>query len=134
MWWHDEVLETLLEESASTSDRWALLAATLLDTLQEHLFGESVVGEVSASATECTWNAEGQPLTLRLSQHIAPEQNFDISAVNLQLGCSLDDVLPHFRPGQWPLSRALPATLALHPAAEVFRRQMPVACIPAGID
>ena len=53
------MLETLLEESASTSDRWAFLAATLLDTLQEHLFGESVVGEVSASATECNMECGG---------------------------------------------------------------------------
>ena len=34
--WHLEVLDTLLDESASMSQEWAFLAATLLDTLVEH--------------------------------------------------------------------------------------------------
>ena len=37
--WQYEVLDTLLDECVSASDDWAFLAATLLDTLQEHLFG-----------------------------------------------------------------------------------------------
>ena len=36
--WHLGVLDTLLDESAATCDQWAFLAATLLDTLWEHLY------------------------------------------------------------------------------------------------
>ena len=37
MCWHLEVLGTLLDESALESDRWAFLAATLLEALEEHV-------------------------------------------------------------------------------------------------
>ena len=35
--WHLEVLDTLLDESTREEDHWAFLAATLLETLEEHL-------------------------------------------------------------------------------------------------
>ena len=59
--------------------------------------------------------------TVRLAEHLAPERSFDISGANFRLGCLLDDVLPHFRTGQWLLPRTFPADIDLHPAAEVFR-------------
>ena len=95
------------------------LAATLLETVQEHLLdlarGAQSVGDRPGSEHHI-----GGP-TLNLDTHLSSTRHFDVSGVNLRLGCSLDDVLPHFRPNQWPLSRCFPDDMQLHPAAEVLR-------------
>ena len=58
---------------------------------------------------------------LRLYDHLSVGQHFDMSTVNFQLGLSLDDVLPYFRPVQWSLTRTIPQGLSLHPSAEILR-------------
>ena len=117
--WHLAVLDTLLDECVAESDTWAFLAATLLETVQEHLLdlarGAQSVGDRAGSEHHI-----GGP-TLNLDTHLSSTRHFDVSGVNLRLGCSLDDVLPHFRPNQWPLSRCFPDDMQLHPAAEVLR-------------
>ena len=119
MRWHLEVLDTLLDECASTSDLWAFLASTLIETLQEHLLDTA---NETAVGVNCTGSFHGTcGGVLSLDRYLSSARNYDISGVNLRLGCSLDEVLPHFRPGQWPLRRSFPEGLDLHPAAEVFR-------------
>ena len=84
---------TLLEQSVRRADAVAFyLARTLVEVLVEH-FGT---------------HAHTPPLegrVLRLYDHLSVGQHFDMSTVNFQLGLSLDDVLPYFRPAQWSLTR-----------------------------
>ena len=119
MRWHLAVLDTLLDECVAESDTWAFLAATLLETVQEHLH-DLARGAQSVGDRPRSEHPIGGP-TLNLDAHLSSTRHFDVSGVNLRLGCSLDDVLPHFRPNQWPLSRCFPDDMQLHPAAEVLR-------------
>ena len=123
MRWHLEVLDTLLDESALESDRWAFLAATLLDALEEHFRdGSATLGMTTTTAVPVHSGAPqfgGQVLSLQAC--LPTERCFDLSQVNFDIGLTLDDVLPYLTPGRWPLWRAFPLGLSLHPAAEIFR-------------
>ena len=112
---------TLLEQSVRRADSVAFyLARTLVEVLVEH-FGTHAHTSPSGGRV------------LRLYDHLSLGQHFDMSTVNFQLGLSLDDVLPHFRPAQWSLTRTIPQGLSLHPSAEIFRylAELPLPVLPA---
>ena len=48
-------------------------------------------------------------------------QHFDLSHVNLHVGCTLDDVLPFFAEGRWCIPSRLPTDLSLPAVSEIFR-------------
>ena len=134
--WHLGVLDTLLDECASESWEWALLASTLLETLTEHLYavrgcgGPSCSGAVDRYVTALGADQEASGVgatgdevatAIQLHAHLPRGVSFDLSSVNFRLGCSLDDVLLLFHSRYWSLPRSIPEAVRLHPQAEVFR-------------
>ena len=103
---------TLLEESAADPTCQAFwLAATLLETLEEHIQSQ-VSGAPQEGLTEGS-----PPVCLRLAEHLPPTLSVDLSHVSLPLRQSLDHVIGWTLPGSWCLPTHIPAGLSLHPAA-----------------
>ena len=100
-------LRTLLEESiAQPTSQAMFLAATLLDTLFSHFtvsFPESEQGSLTAS--------EVTPPALPLQQHLPTARQFDLTGVQLQIGCTLDHVAALLHPCACPLWEIFPEHL-----------------------
>ena len=87
-----EHCKTLLDISASTSDEWAFLAATLLDTLFERAGIHTDDFHVPPSSV------------LRLAPLLPAVTSHDLTPVSLHVGCTLDDIAAATRIGSWLLS------------------------------
>ena len=102
-------LRTLLEDSiAQPTSQAMFLAATLLDTLFSHFtvsFPEPEQVKVTAT--------EDVPATLSLQQHLPTARQFDLTGVQLQIGCTLDHVAALLHPCAYPLWEILPAHLCI---------------------
>ncbi|CAE7487959.1 HBS1L, partial [Symbiodinium microadriaticum] len=94
-----ESLVTLLDEASFRDDKWAFLASTLLETLQEH-FEEQQQSGVD----------EGTPLLL--SHHLPQTQTHDLTDMSFDLGASFASASRLIQPGSWTLPHALPFGLA----------------------
>ena len=89
-------IQTLLEECVQFSTRPYFIAATLLDTLLEH-FGDTPDAAASARCQE-------RPATVRLAEHLPTERAFDLTRVQLPVGCSIDDLAALLTPLRWELA------------------------------
>lgn len=78
-------IQTLLEECVQSSARPYFLAATLLDTLLEH-FG----GAPDVTASVCY---RQRPAIIQLAECLPAERAFDLTRVQLPVGCSIDDLV-----------------------------------------
>ena len=94
----DESLVTLLEEAAAHSDQWAFLAATMLDTLQDHF---TDVASSPASANQ-----------LRLADHIPLVRVHDLTTATVDLGPFFASAGRLVLPGSWTLAHELPPDIA----------------------
>eukprot|EP00439_Symbiodinium_sp_Y106_P054919 s955_g7.t1 len=78
-------IQTLLEECVQSSARPYFLAAMLLDTLLEH-FG----GAPDVTASVCY---RQRPAIIQLAECLPAERAFDLTRVQLPVGCSIDDLV-----------------------------------------
>ena len=91
---HSDGLETLLEQSLRRTDSPAMfLAATLVDTLCDHFEHDVALGPADLD--------EGCPDTvpLRLADHLPAARTFDLTSVQVHLGCTIDHVAALFQEG-----------------------------------
>ena len=112
---------TLLEECVASRDCQAFwLAATLLETLEEH---------TKPRLTKCYNLREGEQrgnthvIPVNLFEHLPPAISVDLSHVSMPLHQSIDQAVQWTVPGQWTLLRHLPGDLVLHPAARALVTQ-----------
>ncbi|CAE7691238.1 unnamed protein product [Symbiodinium sp. CCMP2592] len=101
-------LQTLLDQSAAASDRWAFLSATLLDTLLEHAAGNAPCTEYAPAPVGCY----PHHAPLRLSEHLPEAVTFDISGAAFCPECDIDTVARVTRP-HWALQETVPAAASI---------------------
>ena len=118
-------LQTLLEESLhAASGHPYFLAATLLETLEEHFESIPVSSAVQyAISNDSSHNARSP--TLRLFGRPELITVHDLTHVSLPLPRGLHDTAALFKPDSWRLPQGVPADLPSHPAA----RQLLAHCL-----
>ena len=89
-------IQTLLEERVQSTTRPYLLPATLLDTLLDH-FGDAP----PVAAPECR---QASPAVIRLTERLPAERAFDLTRVQLPVGCSIDELADLLTPMRWELA------------------------------
>ncbi|CAE7485179.1 unnamed protein product [Symbiodinium sp. CCMP2592] len=115
------LLETLLEHQGSdsppTAQDTAVLGPSPHTTVprgpDSHTFG---VGELTEP---CNLDSR-TPQPIRIGDHLPLCQTFDLAAVSVDMGVSLDQVMHGIACDSWPLQHRLPELGDLHPAARVF--------------
>ena len=92
----DTVLQALLEESVRRPDSQAMfLAATLVETLYEHFAEGDAKGEDDSAF----------PLTpLSLADHLPQVRHYDLTGVQLHIGCTIDHVQALLQSHPFPLA------------------------------
>ena len=110
-------LQTLLEESLqAASGHPYFLAATLLETLEEHF--ESVPASSArtyATGNDSSRSSRSPALQLFGRPELIPTH--DLTHVSLPLPRGLNDTAALFTSGSWRLPQGVPADLPSHPAA-----------------
>ena len=97
--WHDTgPLVTLLEEATSSSDHWAFLAATLLDTLVEY-YEQTPCRQVPCRS-------------IKIAEHLPLTQYHDLTAVTVDFGSFFATAPQLVTPGSWSLAGDLPPGVA----------------------
>ena len=85
---HGDDLETLLEQSLRSADSRAMfLAATLVEALLAHFRQEATPGTDNLPCGNCQ-----DTVTLPLAEHLPAARTFDLTSVQVHLGCTVDHV------------------------------------------
>ena len=96
-------LRTLLEDSVARPDSQAMfLASTLVETLCDHFtvhFEDEPSGLMPDSQTA--------PLSVRLQDHIPVTRQFDLTGVQLHVGCTIDHVFALLQPTAFRLWKSI---------------------------
>ena len=107
---------TLLEQSRAETHDWPLWQArTLLETLVQHEAEQERERE-QHDRFEAPAVHTGPPV-ISLANHLPAFREFNLSAVSMNIGHDIDDVLRLFQ-NQWVLDWTFPEHMVLHPATQ----------------